>query len=245
MLVGCKQGVSHRTQRIAGAAMLAAVFLRSAAPASAADCLITFRLPDPIAPDARPLAAIQFDVDYAQADGAFRGEKQTTDCSFALPTSNGAFAAFNNKLDFRVLTGAAILLDQFEAPYGLAHCRFDYVNDPPTNHDFNITVVDASDDFLLPITPAPRIVVSAIQCPFDVATTTTLPPPPCGQPASQSGQPVAADALAILYAAIGLEQCDITCQCDVDGSGVISALDALYVLKASIGLEVNLDCPAC
>jgi hypothetical protein len=78
-----------------------------------------------------------------------------------------------------------------------------------------------------------------------MATTTTLPPPLCGQHVSQSGEPTAADALAILYAAIGLGSCDVFCQCDIDGSGNISAIDALHVLRASVGLDAALDCPAC
>ncbi len=234
-----------RMRGMTGAALLLVAIHTSAVPARAADCLVTIRMPDPSPPDVLPVSALQFDVDYTQADGAFRGEKTTTDCAFALPARNDVFAGFNNKPDVRILTGAAIGLDVFDAPYGVAHCRFDYGSAPPALDDFHITVVDATDHFLLPVVPTPRVVVSAIQCPFDTATTTTLPPPLCGQPVSQTGQPTAADALAILYAAVGLGSCDVFCQCDVDGSGVISALDALHVLKASIGLDAALDCPAC
>jgi hypothetical protein len=55
---------------------------------------------------------------------------------------------------------------------------------------------------------------------------------------------VAADALAVLRAAVGTRSCDL-CLCDVDNSGAISAADALRVLRAAVGQQVALVCPAC
>jgi hypothetical protein len=245
MRIGSERGARRRTLEVVGAALLLAAVECGAGVAHAEDCLVTIRVPDSAPDPDVPLDALQFDVDYAQADGAFLGQGQTTDCSFALPLVNGVAAAFNNKPGDRVLTAAVIGLRAFDAPYGIIHCRFDYVTSPPTADEFEITVVDATNIWFLPVVPTPTVVVSAIQCPFAVATTTTLPPPLCGQPVSQAGPPTAADALAILYAGIGLEPCDEPCQCDVDGSGVISARDALFVLNAVVGLGASLDCPTC
>ena len=52
----------------------------------------------------------------------------------------------------------------------------------------------------------------------------------------------AADALATLRAAVGLEGCS-PCRCDVDSSGGITATDALRVLRAAVSLPVQLTCP--
>ena len=66
----------------------------------------------------------------------------------------------------------------------------------------------------------------------------------CGAPVSrylQQQKPVASDALFALNSAVGLQNCDL-CDCDVDGSGGITALDALIILNASIDLPAVLAC---
>jgi hypothetical protein len=86
-----------------------------------------------------------------------------------------------------------------------------------------------------------------------VTTTTTMPESQCGNPVGDSATVTgtvatllitAADALAILQAAVGLYACEL-CVCDVNGSGTVSVLDALAVLNHAVGNAVELRCPPC
>lgn len=67
----------------------------------------------------------------------------------------------------------------------------------------------------------------------------------CGAPLTRFAtgtNPTASDALYVLRAAVGLKAC-AACDCDVDGSGQISATDALAALQASVGLPAPSLCP--
>jgi hypothetical protein len=70
------------------------------------------------------------------------------------------------------------------------------------------------------------------------------PPPPCAAPVTHACIRSASDALAVLRAAVGSLQC-LLCECDVDGSGGITAVDALATLRIAVGLPSILRCPAC
>ncbi len=76
-----------------------------------------------------------------------------------------------------------------------------------------------------------------------VTTTTTLPPPGCGDP-SGDGNVTAGDALLVLQAAVGAGVC-LPCICDVNDVGGITSTDALLVLQAAVGQPVTLTCPPC
>jgi hypothetical protein len=65
----------------------------------------------------------------------------------------------------------------------------------------------------------------------------------CGD-ATGDGEVRAADALAILRAAVGGNQCAAEpCRCDANGNGSLSATDALVVLRKAVGLSVLTSCP--
>jgi hypothetical protein len=64
----------------------------------------------------------------------------------------------------------------------------------------------------------------------------------CGQPLSTGETPKASDALFVLRASVGTEECSL-CVCDVNASGSVTATDALITLQAAVGLDVSLDCP--
>lgn len=64
----------------------------------------------------------------------------------------------------------------------------------------------------------------------------------CGQPVSKGAAPNAADALAVLRAAVGQFACALWI-CDVDNSGAIKAVDALRVLRKAVGIPTTLTCP--
>ncbi|RMF22063.1 MAG: hypothetical protein D6760_08220, partial [Deltaproteobacteria bacterium] len=68
-------------------------------------------------------------------------------------------------------------------------------------------------------------------------------PPPCGE-VDFNGRLTATDALHVLRAAVGLEQC-LLCLCDADGDGRVTATDALRVLARAVGQQVSTACPAC
>jgi uncharacterized delta-60 repeat protein len=75
-------------------------------------------------------------------------------------------------------------------------------------------------------------------------TTTTLPVDECGDPGSPNGSVTASDALFILVAAVGINEC-LPCVCDVSGNGSIASSDALIALNFAVGQDVELMCPAC
>ncbi len=64
----------------------------------------------------------------------------------------------------------------------------------------------------------------------------------CGD-ADGNGNLRALDALTVLRAAVGLQECPPQ-RCDVDRDGESTATDARSVLSASVGIEVSLVCPA-
>jgi DNA-binding beta-propeller fold protein YncE len=73
-------------------------------------------------------------------------------------------------------------------------------------------------------------------------TTTTLEPPICGD-VNDSGAVTAVDALAILKASVGGDECQpLVCVCDVAGGGTINATDALQALRIAVGLAVASSC---
>jgi DNA-binding beta-propeller fold protein YncE len=76
-----------------------------------------------------------------------------------------------------------------------------------------------------------------------VTTTTEAPPlPECGD-ANEDGNVSAVDALAILRAAVGGDECNgIECVCDIAGGGSIATSDALAALRISVGQSVTPQC---
>jgi 6-phosphogluconolactonase (cycloisomerase 2 family) len=73
-------------------------------------------------------------------------------------------------------------------------------------------------------------------------TTTTLEPPICGD-VNDSGTVTAIDALAILKASVGGNECEpLVCVCNVAGGGTINATDALQALRIAVGLAVATAC---
>ena len=66
----------------------------------------------------------------------------------------------------------------------------------------------------------------------------------CGRPISRGEDPTVADALHVLRSVVGQGAC-VTCECDVDGNGVVRTADALRLLKASVQKDTVLHCPAC
>jgi hypothetical protein len=83
---------------------------------------------------------------------------------------------------------------------------------------------------------------SCSHTPIQGCTTTTLPAGLCGD-VSGDGSVKAGDALFVLRAAVGGNQCAAEpCICDANGNGALQASDALLVLRAAVGAPVSLVC---
>ncbi|HYB98576.1 MAG TPA: hypothetical protein VEC57_05515 [Candidatus Limnocylindrales bacterium] len=66
----------------------------------------------------------------------------------------------------------------------------------------------------------------------------------CGQPVSNGEDRTTSDALFVLQAAVGSQECEL-CVCDVDDSGEIDTSDALNVLRDAVDLDSARECPEC
>jgi DNA-binding beta-propeller fold protein YncE len=86
---------------------------------------------------------------------------------------------------------------------------------------------------------------SAITATTTTSVTTTSDPgplPDCGD-VNDDGNVTANDALAILRAAVGGDECaGIVCACDVAGGGSIATSDALAALRLAVGQPVTPQC---
>jgi hypothetical protein len=101
------------------------------------------------------VGALQFEVAYGGAGGQFVGTADSVDCDSAL-SAGGAFVTFNDEDGTTTLNFAAVALAGFSGPTNVARCTFDAPAQPNAG-DFVITVVDASDTALAPITPFPTV----------------------------------------------------------------------------------------
>jgi hypothetical protein len=68
--------------------------------------------------------------------------------------------------------------------------------------------------------------------------------PMCGDAVGQDLQISAGDALAVLRAAVGRNECAL-CVCDFDGSETVTSSDALAVLQWAVGVENEQRCSSC
>jgi hypothetical protein len=100
------------------------------------------------------VGALQFEVQYATAGGQFVGTADSVDCDSPIP--GGAFVTFNDEDATTTLNFAAVALAGFSGPLQVARCTFD-APVAPSPAAFVITVVDASDTALAPITPFPTV----------------------------------------------------------------------------------------
>jgi hypothetical protein len=67
----------------------------------------------------------------------------------------------------------------------------------------------------------------------------------CGQPRTSGQKATATDCLFLLQFAVGAQEFDRPCICDLDRSGVTTATDALMCLRIAVGnpLQTNCYCP--
>jgi len=141
-------------------------------------CLVTFGLQDAVT-----LASLQLTVDYSAAGGTFEGDGAAVVCEALIP----AFPSFADDDANQILNAAFISLGGFTGPIPVARCSFVADFDAPLPGDFVVTVTDASDPLLQPISPLPSVAVTSVFCVGDTTTTTTTLPV-CGDGIPQAGE---------------------------------------------------------
>ncbi len=131
-------------------------------------CHVFLRLADDVT-----LGSLQFDVDYSDAPGNFLGQAGNVECASLI---QGSLPAFNDVEAEETLRAGIISLDGFTGPVNVADCTF-VASVQPTPADFTIAVTEASTPDLVPVEPAPGVViVSPIECEGSTTTTTESGP---------------------------------------------------------------------
>jgi len=110
--------------------------------------------------DAVTLGALQFTVVYSTAPGEFDGSADTVSCTSPL-SATGAFVTWNDDDagTNATLNFAAVALSGFTGPTTVGTCSFT-ATATPNAAQFVVTVVDASDPGLSPISPLPAVSVA-------------------------------------------------------------------------------------
>jgi len=119
------------------------------------------------------LGALQFDTSYTNAQGEFEGSADQVVCT----DLTGSLASFNDVDAERRLSAGLISLGGIDAPRDVIRCNFNTPSGdttPPVAGDFAITVIDATDPSLNPVTAT--MAITDITCtPVGGGTTTTAP----------------------------------------------------------------------
>jgi len=109
--------------------------------------------------DAVTIGALQFTVNYAAANGEFDGLAGAVACTKAA----GDLVTFNDEDANKTLNQAYVSLSGFSGPNVLlANCNFTSNGGTPAPSDFVVTVQDATDPAVTPISPLPTINVGVV-----------------------------------------------------------------------------------
>ena len=103
--------------------------------------------------DASDVGAIQVDIDYSAADGAFVGAADEVQCETLV---EGALSSYNNILADKMLRAAYVAVDGMDAPIRLADCKF---SGTASVENFVIDIRDATSADLTPLAPPAQVVV--------------------------------------------------------------------------------------
>jgi hypothetical protein len=142
-------------------------------PGEEFNCRILFRLADDVT-----LGSLQYDTDYSNAPGGFLGVGAQVECSDLVEDSIASFndcetddCQFFPAKEDTLITGI-IVLDGFTGPTNIAECTFRASGTAPEASDFAITVTEASEPDLDPVSPLPGVIITEIDCDTTVTTTT-------------------------------------------------------------------------
>ncbi len=148
------------------AAALTLIF--PAAAAATQVCTVTVNLDEAVT-----IGALEFAVDYSQADGVFLTNPANgfPDCVVRVPNVLGGLADNPGQQE---LSGSFLSVAGFTGPTALADCVFETNLDVLTPGHFAATASEATDPGGSPVDPLPALGVSLPDC--GSGTTTTLPP---------------------------------------------------------------------
>ena len=129
-------------------------------------CVVTWAVTNAVS-----IGALQYDTDYSGAPGGFNGAADTVECD----DLTGSLASFNDNETTQVLSAGLISIAGFNGARDIVTCNFtvDTGSPDPVAGDFPITVVDATDPQLNPITV--NMTISNIACSGGGGGTTTVP----------------------------------------------------------------------
>ncbi len=108
------------------------------------------------------LGALQYEVNYAAANGEFVGEGFAVSC---LSLVTAAAATFSDNDLGRVLGTAIIREAAFVGPVDVARCSFATNDQTISAAKFGTTLIDATTPDFLPVTPT--VAITSINCPFN------------------------------------------------------------------------------
>lgn len=216
----------------------------STLPYSPMVCTVDFSLTDAIT-----LGSLQWEVDYTNAPGEVAGSGTSVQCQNKVTT---AFSSMTDNETRHVVTTALISLSGFSGPRLLTSCTF-LADDFPSIGDFQVTVTDAADTSITPVSPFPGVAVSGLSCAADTtsttstSSTTTTTLPDCGNGLPDPGEECD-DGPSNSNAVPG--GCRLDCSYDRvcgdgDGNGTVNVVDAQWVLKAAINLVAPCPLTAC
>jgi hypothetical protein len=103
--------------------------------------------------DELSVGALQFDVSYSGAEGAFVGEAGEVSCETAPP---GILSSFNHIAADKTLRAAFVAVEGVQGPTRLTSCKY---QGNVSASDFTVTVRDASSPELEELDPVPALTV--------------------------------------------------------------------------------------
>jgi hypothetical protein len=129
------------------------------------ECDVTFSTPT-----SATFGALQYETDYSASSGGFVDGGSQVECTSLLAPS--VIATFNDVEFAETLNTGVVALFGFDGPTDIARCLW-RGSSVPVAGDFAITIVDASDDGLPPVSiPGAAVNITEIDC-GGVTTTTT------------------------------------------------------------------------
>lgn len=231
----------------------------SGAPGTLAnrDCSIRFGLTDNT-----PFSVLEVEIDYRRAPGSFLGLGADVECTrltdqltvfvsnWNCDAQGHCYGREQSTLHVEALAGR-----NFASPRDLVACRF-AASDVPEPTDFDVEIVDVSDEKLQAVIPPPAFAITSVDCreAGGTTTTTTLVDPcegvACGDDAACSdGRCVPATSYELTFgvdtaATFGALGFDVTYDCR-DGRIDGEAFETACAVNPSLNVHAAFNNRSC